>query len=906
MTPLPHGVRDWLARNRITFRISSLSAGLLATLVISTLVMAWDLTRTLKRLEDSATRFSYLQRAAEADQSFGELRYWLTDLSVSLLTLSERRAEEARARLQTQLAELAEFAPDASDQIAEAVDSYVTTALRAADAYTEDRRVIGNTLTSQARQSSSQVNDALDLLMNDLAVEAAESERLARAAARDAMRRSLIAAALIVLCGALLTWWVVRSILGPLSAITQSIRKLNAGAGDISLPPAGQDEMGRMSATVMALRESQNRQAQLQAEAETQRQRILTAIETIPDGFALFDRDDRLVMSNRRYREMFAAVGDQLEPGTTFREILEALVEADPDITQGRPREDWIADRLALHRNLQNPRSEARIGEYWVQISRGRTPDGGTVVVYSDISDLIQKQDQLQEAHTAAEAANEAKSRFLASMSHELRTPLNAIIGYSEMLIEDARDDGNEDSVSDLEKIMSSGQHLLGLINDILDLSKIEAGKMEVHLERFDIGQLVQDVTATIEPLIAANDNTLKLRLETTRKEMETDKTKLRQNLFNLLSNAAKFTKKGTIELIVSDGENTVDFAVRDEGIGMTEEQKSRLFQPFEQADSSTTRNYGGTGLGLTIVKQFTEMLGGAVTVETAPGRGSTFTLRIPVAPLPVTPTKRPRGAARGDGTVLVIDDDPQARRLMSEVLGREGFRTLTAANAQDGLSLAKEQRPGAIVLDIIMPERDGWSVLRELKADPELCEIPVILATVLGDRDMGLALGAVDQLTKPIDAQRLIDTLNVYAGGSGAEVLVVDDDPGTRAFFRRILVREGWAVREAADGMRALAQLEIKRPSAMILDLMMPNLDGFETLRAVRARADCADLPVIIATSKDLDREEMHWLRSNAREVVIKGDKGRADLVSAIRRHVSAQAENEGSHAEDLDRGRQ
>ncbi|XDA97087.1 response regulator [Sulfitobacter sp. LCG007] len=875
------------AGDSIAIRIGSLSAILLGALIVSTFAMAWELHRNQDQVEDSTERFRRLQLAAEAERDFGELRYWLTDLSVSLLTLSERRADAARAALEGRLDNIESFAPEAAERIRLGVDDYAESALSAADAYTEDRRVIGNALMAQARQGS----DAVDAALEDLVAGMAEQAHLAEAAATQAVensvRRAMIACTLLVIGGAILTWWILRSILLPLRSIDRGISDLNAGAETVSLPPEGPGEIGRISSAVRALQESQARRRQLETEAERQRMTIMTAIETIPDGFALFDADDRLVLTNERYREMFSGVGHKLVPGTHFREILEAQAIADPEVVGSASIDDWITQRVNHLAAPGATRREMRLGGAWLHVTKSKTPDGGTVAVYSDITGLIEKQAQLEEARRGAETANEAKSRFLASMSHELRTPLNAIIGYSEMLIEDAEDSDDRSTVADLEKIMLSGQHLLGLINDVLDLSKIEAGKMEVHIETFDIAALIEDVTATIRPMIAKNDNTLELSVQSVHAQITTDKTKLRQNLFNLLSNAAKFTRAGRIDLIVRDGDGTIDFAVRDNGIGMTQEQKERLFQAFVQADSSTTRNYGGTGLGLAIVKNFTEMVGGRVSVETEAGKGSTFTLSLPADY--AAPEARPRAEAGAMGTVLVIDDDPEARRAMSELLTGEGFSVIEAEGAESGLARAAEHRPDAIVLDIIMPERDGWSVLRELKADPELCEIPVVLVTILGDREMGLAFGAVDHMTKPINPQRLLDTINAFATGGEREVLVVDDDAATRALFRRILVREGWAVRESADGLRALAQLEMKVPSIVVLDLMMPNLDGFETLKAIRARSDCEALPVIIATSKDLSREEMDWLRANAREVVMKGKNGRADLIAALRRQVAA-----------------
>jgi signal transduction histidine kinase/DNA-binding response OmpR family regulator len=884
-----------ISRNSITFKISSLSAILLSTLVISTVVLAWDLQQNQKRIALSAERFHNLELAAEADRNFGEMRYWWTDLSVSLLTLSERRAIAAREKLDGKLTEIEGFAPEAASQIRHGVQDYVSAAIEAADAYTEDQRVIGNTLSAQARISSDTVDSALKELVRDLAMEAADSEQTSIKAAQRSMVRAIIACTFILLGGTYLTWRVLRSILTPLKGINRAISELNAGAVDVELPPEGTDELGRMSSTVRALQESQRYRRQLEAEAEIQRMTILTAIETIPDGFALFDANDCLLLTNQRYRSMFSNIAPLLQPGTAFQDILAAQAEADPDIIGDSTPEQWTQDRLRNHKKLNTRRSEVRINGVWLHVTKSKTPDGGTVAVYSDISDLIEKQAELEVAREGAETANEAKSQFLASMSHELRTPLNAIIGYSEMLIDDCQDAGDTSSINDLERIKNSGHHLLALINDILDLSKIEAGKMEVYIERFDIAPLIEDVAATIKPIISKNANTLLTRIDTPLIEMETDKTKLRQNLFNLLSNAAKFTKSGQIELIVEDSDDTIKFTIRDDGIGMTQEQKEHLFEPFTQADSSTTRNYGGTGLGLAIVKQFTEMVGGSVNVETEPGKGSSFTLNFPkhtrVDGIETT-AHGPQGLG---GCILVIDDDPKIRQSMAELLTVEGYTAITAADGHAGLELAEKHRPDAIVLDIIMPGRDGWSVLNALKADPELCEIPVILATVLGDRDMGLAFGAVDHMTKPINPQHLIDTLSAFAGRSNREALVVDDDPASRALFRRILVREGWDVREASDGVRALAQLEIKIPTIMVLDLMMPNLDGFETLRSLRQRDEFQDLPVIIATSKDLTREEIDWLQSNARDIVIKGQTGRADLMAAIRRNLTNIADEGG-----------
>jgi CheY-like chemotaxis protein/nitrogen-specific signal transduction histidine kinase len=500
----------------------------------------------------------------------------------------------------------------------------------------------------------------------------------------------------------------------------------------------------------------------------------------------------------------------------------------------------------------------------------------------------------LRRAKQEADEANRAKSTFLANMSHELRTPLNAIIGYSEMLIELADEVGKGDFAPDLDKIRTAGKHLLGLINDILDLSKIEAGKMDLFVEEFDVAAVLKDVRETVEPLVTRNGNALEVRHAPDLGSMRSDQVKVRQTLFNLLGNAAKFTKGGRITLEArrlagGDGDR-LEFRVADTGIGMTPEQVARLFQPFSQADASTTRHYGGTGLGLAITRHFCRMLGGEVAVESEPGGGSTFTVTLP-ADGPGAADAAAQAEARagrhggGGGTVLVIDDERATHDLLERELGARGYRVVHASGGREGLRLARERRPDVVTLDVIMPEMDGWAVLRELKADPALRDIPVVLVTILGDREMGYALGAADYLTKPVEAEALLRAVGRFrAGDGGAEVLVVDDDPGTRELLRRTLAREGWSVAEAGDGREALARLgRGAPPSVVLLDLMMPGMDGFEVLAAMRREEAWRGIPVVVVTAKDLGREEAAWLDGHAEKVLQKGAYGRAELVGVV-----------------------
>ncbi|MGA9253638.1 MAG: response regulator [Roseobacter sp.] len=885
-------LKQWIAENSIPMRFGSLSAVLLAALILSTMVMAYDLIRNQQRIKDANNGFHRLEVAGRADRYFGEMRYWMTDLAVSQLTLSERRADDARENLEASLDALADFAPDAARSIRDQTDAYFEMSLTAADSYTDGNRVLGNTWLAQARQASDAVDETLSQLVSDLSDKADRTSTEATEAARTALLRAIIACVVIVIAGVFLTWRALRSILVPMQGISRAISGLISGNRDVVLPPEGQDELGQMSQALRALRDSQDRRRILEDEARAQRNTILTAIETIPDGFALFDEQDRLLLHNNQFERVFDHVKDVIEEGMPFENMVQAQVNSGAVELDGIEPDEWVAERLERHRKPSGDRLEARIGNAWIQVTKRKTPDGGTVAVYSDITDLKNKQEQLEDASQRAVAASSAKSQFLASMSHELRTPLNAIIGYSEMLSEDAADMGFDTAIEDLEKIMASGRHLLSLINDVLDLSKIEAGKMEIYVENFDLKTLLDEVTATVEPLIAKNGNKLELICDLSGGQIETDKTKLRQNLFNLLSNAAKFTENGKIELsvaeIVSDEKAAFRFAVRDEGIGMSPEQSGKLFQAFVQADQSTTRNFGGTGLGLAIAQQFTRMMGGRISVESTPGVGSVFSFEIPaVFDAEVDDVTLHSNDGERHGTVLIVDDEEDARSAAAAIVKAEGYDVLIAGNAEVGLRMAREQKPDAVILDVIMPERDGWSMLKEMKSDPILCEMPVILATIVADREMGLAFGAVEHLTKPIDPSVLVKTLNAIADGQEKDVLIVDDDVATRNLFRRILTREGWNVREASDGRRALTQLETRKPTLMVLDIMMPHVDGFDVLKSVRATEGLSDLPVIVATSKDLTREELSWLKDNTSEVIRKGETGRSDLLAALKRRL-------------------
>ena len=628
-------------------------------------------------------------------------------------------------------------------------------------------------------------------------------------------------------------------------------------------------------------------------EATEARRRLTDALESISEGFFLFDAEDRLVVCNSRFRELYPGLADIVVPGVAFETILKTVTERGILTDTAGRTEGWIRERLRQHRNPgSQPLLHHQSDGLWIQISERKTQDGGTVGVYTDVTELKKREAEVAAARDEAMQATRAKSQFLASMSHELRTPLNAIIGYSEMLHEEAEDLGQESFLPDLVKIREAGKHLLSLINDILDLSKIEAGKMDVLLEDFEVADLIGQVQSVIEPLMTKNANTLVVDCAPDLGAMRTDQTKLRQNLFNLLSNAAKFTKAGKITLaarrIVKDGDDWLEFKVSDSGIGMTQEQLGRLFQAFAQAEASTSRDYGGTGLGLAITRHFCRMLGGDVAVESTPGKGSTFTITLPATGPDaeaevVAPAAGPaRSAAMG--TVLIIDDDRAIHDLLERELAAKGYHVLHAAGGREGLKIAKQARPDVITLDIIMPDLDGWSVLKTLKDDRELRDIPVVLVTIMGDRDMGYALGAADYITKPLDREMLLAAVNRHApSGEGAQVLVVDDDWKTRDMLRRTLAKEGWTVAEASNGREAISLLERGRPGLVLLDLMMPEMDGFELLEHMRSDEGWRDIPVIIVTAKDLTRAEVDQLNGRVVKILQKGAYQRSDLLTEI-----------------------
>ena len=657
-----------------------------------------------------------------------------------------------------------------------------------------------------------------------------------------------------------------------------------------------------------------------------ERNLLRTLTDNLPDRIFVKDVEGRFVTANTAYLQTLGAESLEAVIGKTDFDFLprpaaqkQSAVEQ-ALIRSGQPLLNQV-EQLETHQWFLTSKIPLRNRHGLIE---------GLVGISRDITDLKEGEVELQQAKEAAEAANRAKSTFLANMSHEFRTPLNAIIGYSEMLQEEAEDLGQVDFIPDLQKINTAGSHLLDLINEILDLSKIEAGKMDLYLESFDVPTLIDNVIITIYPLVEKSSNTLQVDGIDRVGAMYADLAKVRQILLNLLSNAAKFTEQGMITLTIArepsselqraDGQDSffggeapgsnrawVTFRVADTGIGMSREQIENLFKPFTQADSSTTRKYGGTGLGLTISRRFCQMMGGDITITSEPGRGATFTVYLP---LEVTEaesevrvfTPNPKLATLAEAApagvqpslILVIDDDPTVRDLMRRFLNKEGFRVATAPDGETGLKMAGELRPAAITLDVIMPKMDGWTVLTHLKADSDLADIPVIMLTIEDDKNIGYTLGASDYLSKPIERDRLNVILNKYhCQRALCSVLVIEDDGPTREMMRRMLEKEGWHVVEAENGRIALEKVSQNRPELILLDLMMPEMDGFQFIVELRRadRPDWCSIPVVVITAMDLTLEERLRLNGYVEQILRKGSYSREELLREVRDLVIARA---------------
>jgi signal transduction histidine kinase/DNA-binding response OmpR family regulator len=509
--------------------------------------------------------------------------------------------------------------------------------------------------------------------------------------------------------------------------------------------------------------------------------------------------------------------------------------------------------------------------------------------------------ERLREANRRLVEADKHKSVFLASMSHELRTPLNAILGFSELLLDSPGDQTPAPTKRRfLEQIHSSGKHLLGLINDILDLSKIEAGQMELRLSTVSVAEVVQQVISTIEPLAAQKQIHLETNVESAG-EIEADRVKFKQMLLNLASNAIKFTASGgTVTFTGQRMLDTVEVAVADSGIGIAKEDLSRIFHEFQQLDSSVGRQQTGTGLGLSLTRRFAMLHGGDVRVRSEPAQGSVFTISMPLVAVRPARQQTPYGLLADQGTrdtslplVLVVEDDPAAAELLARHLDRGGFRIEIVSTGSDVVAKARDLQPAAITLDIMLPDVDGWEVLSRLKDDDATCDIPVIVISVVDNPELGLALGAFDYFVKPVDAEELISRLHKFnlspkASRQDVHVLVADDEQANRKWISRILEPAGFMIIEASGGAEAIELAKSRKPDMVILDLLMPGVTGFDVVESLRSDETTRHTPIMILTAGELTDADKRHLNGQVSTILRRGSTGAAGLLGLLRELIA------------------
>ena len=512
-------------------------------------------------------------------------------------------------------------------------------------------------------------------------------------------------------------------------------------------------------------------------------------------------------------------------------------------------------------------------------------------LAFSRMSDEVNalidlKTKEMATARDEAREASSAKSRFFANMSHELRTPLNAIIGYSEMLLEDCEDLGNDEMVPDLKRITNSSKHLLSLINNVLDLSKIEAGKMDMYFTPFNIDTMIETIKDVSGPLASKNNNEFIIK-NNVKGEMTSDETKLRQCIVNFLSNAFKFTENGQVALVIGsktiDKKEYVNFDIKDTGIGMTEDQLGKLFDTYTQAERSTSAKYGGTGLGLSISKHFAEMMGGGVEVSSKVGEGSTFSIFVPRVSLDEEQIEEEDfenpEIQKGDEYILLVDDDKATHDVVKRAIKKEGHTVFSCFDGDEGIEQARKVEPKLILLDVLMPGRDGWSVLKELKKDKKLKNIPVVITSVLNEESLASSLGADDYMKKPIDRTFFLNIVKRYITEKDQKVLIVDDDENTRDLLNKILNNEGYLSIDAKNGEDALERVK-EKPDLIVLDLDMPKMDGFEFIE--RTQEDGIKIPIVVFSGKDITAVEEKML-SKFTEGIVKKESKVQTLVNEV-----------------------
>ena len=629
--------------------------------------------------------------------------------------------------------------------------------------------------------------------------------------------------------------------------------------------------------------------------------RFRELFEVCPDAILEVDHEGGIRLANEEARRIFGYSHTELI-GRRVEELLPERYRGAHLTYRGHYHDHPVKRQMGSGLDLWALKADGSEFPVDIKLSPIQTEDGLRIMcVVRDITDRRKTEEQirslndsLERRNREVERANQLKSEFLASMSHELRTPLNAIIGFSDLLREQIAAQLNEKQQRHLSHISRGARHLLTLINDILDLSKIESGRLDLRLEKLSLPDDIEEVFTALRPLAAAKSLQLDVQIDRGL-EIRADRTRFKQILYNLLSNAIKFTPEGgRITVEAQADEAVLRLAVSDTGIGIPPDEIETIFESFHQAAETTKGVREGTGLGLAITKRLVEMHRGQIWVESTPGEGSRFFLKLPLRS--VTPRREPETPAgetplRSDKPlVLVVEDEEPARELLAHYLEPEGYDVAWVSSGADALTRARQLQPDAITLDIRLGDSSGWEILHRLKKDPETAHIPVVVISVLDEAQTGFALGASDYLVKPIEKETLLTVLREHishSSSSATKLLVVDDDTETRYLLAAMLEAEGYVTLLAASGRHALEILSQMSPAAILLDLVMPEMDGFEVLRRIKEDRLSRNIPVFILTAKDLTEEDLKRLSGTTRALFLKGDSWREALVAQLRQAV-------------------